>query len=800
MHSHIVSANYVLIGFTLYAAATHLSFGLKPPHAPVNVLFGLMLLAAVPADFFYLSAIGAPDAASYLAALRGNLSFIILMLIALPHFLSAYTNQNTLRLNLLLNTVAVGLLLANLVLPHTLQYRVFTGIHAQTLPWGDIVITGTGLSSDWSYFSIFAGSTILLDGLRRLAGHHHAHPDRYTLGMLVSYALFLSGSTIGILGRLQIIPFVPLGMFSFMIMILMLSLVLAQQTHDRLRESESRFRSLIEQSPFSTMVLAPDGTVLQTNPAWTRLWERTIPPGVRCNIFHDPDCSIDGLQEALRLNMHGTVSEIPAIAITRRNEQDTDASAIRWIRGYAYPIRNESGAIQASVLVHEDVTDKMLVQHTLQRLAYEDLLTGLPNRIRLHERLEADICAARARLERGALLLIDLDHFKTINDALGHRTGDMILQRLAQRLTEQFGQAFIARPGGDEFAIILPASTLSASRFTQYVDEMAKTVHDTLTASVSLHEHSLRVGASVGMALFPEAQDEAADVLRHAEMALYAAKKQGRNQISLYETTLQVRATGRLQLEAGLRNALERNELALHFQPQVDDLGGVVGAEVLLRWIHPLHGVIPPGQFIPIAEETGIIHSIGDWLFTEAFSRLPHWTSFHGYLSINVSPWQFASADFVHRLMRAASEHRVPRQRIMLELTESALLHDLPATISKLDLLRKSGFRIALDDFGTGYSSLAYLQQLPLDAIKIDKSFVDKLETQPDNPLVASIIDIGQRLHLSTVAEGVENTTCRDALLRFGCTHFQGYLYSRPLAEHDFLDWLKQHSLLSASG
>jgi diguanylate cyclase (GGDEF)-like protein/PAS domain S-box-containing protein len=428
----------------------------------------------------------------------------------------------------------------------------------------------------------------------------------------------------------------------------------------------------------------------------------------------------------------------------------------------------------------------------MRRMAYYDYLTGLPNRAQLHERLSA---AQRRALERGvggALLLMDLDHFKTINDALGHDVGDEVLRSVGRHLVEVAGpEACVARLGGDEFVLLLedlPAAERAAL-------ELARRITATLADAITVGERSFSVGTSIGIALFPDADASEHDILRHADIALYQAKSMGRSAIQLYRPELQADVTLRLRVQEGLRQALANRELALHYQPQLDALGRVRGTEALMRWHHPQLGEVPPALFIGVAEQCGLIHTIGDWLIEHACARLREWVRrgepFGGHLSINVSPWQFARPSFVEDVRGILSAHRLEPGHLTIELTETALLYDLDETVEKLKRLRDLGLSVAMDDFGTGYSSLAYLRRLPLDQLKIDKLFVAELCDGTENPLVESMIDIARRMRLEVVAEGVENEEQRARLIQLGCDRFQGFHCCLPLPEADLLRWLR---------
>jgi len=441
---------------------------------------------------------------------------------------------------------------------------------------------------------------------------------------------------------------------------------------------------------------------------------------------------------------------------------------------------------------------RLRAEADMRRMAYEDYLTRLANRAALHGALADDIRRATHNGEHGTLLLIDLDHFRTINDALSHDVGDEILRAVGNRVSDVTGdRALAARLGGDEFVVLCHPAGQDRQAAEQHGMELAQRILQALTPPIAVGDNNLTVGASIGAVMFPDGGETGLDVLRHAEMALYRAKNQGRGHIQRYLPELQAAASRRLQMEHGLRQAIANDELRLHFQPQLDAGGRMAGAEALLRWSHPEMGDIPPSTFIPIAEETGLIHPIGRWVFEQGCRCLGAWQQaglpFTGHLSINVCPWQFIRSDFVAQLKDCLQHYRVDPARLMLELTETALLYDLETTIGKLHTLRDLGLGVSLDDFGTGYSSLAYLKDLPLDQIKIDRTFVSELDNTDRHPLVESMLAIGRHMHLEVVAEGVETEQQRDILVALGCTRIQGFLFSHPLPEHDFTQWLSRH-------
>ncbi len=427
--------------------------------------------------------------------------------------------------------------------------------------------------------------------------------------------------------------------------------------------------------------------------------------------------------------------------------------------------------------------------------AFHDDLTGLPNRRMLIERLKQEVAVAIRRELHGAVLFIDLDQFKRLNDALGHSVGDLLLKQVADRLKNLLrAQDTVARLGGDEFVIILPALDGGEDEAANHAYAVADKVRWELSQFYFLGEHEFHLTPSIGIVLFPTAGEGVDDLLKHADTAMYQAKKEGRNTARFYKPSMQDAASHRLTLEKDLRHALNRNELELHYQPQVLADGSVIGAEVLIRWGHPEHGVVSPVLFIPVAEDTGLILEIGEWVLRTACEQIRRWEVAGvrlDHLAVNVSPKQFRQPDFVAIVERVLDETGIDPRHLDLEVTEGMLIQDVEYTIEKMERIRDLGVRFSIDDFGTGYSSLAYLKRLPLDILKIDRSFVQDVhrDTQ-DAAICTTIIAMAKNLDLAVVAEGVETEEEQAFLADNGCDIYQGYYYSRPLALDAFEDYL----------
>ncbi|OLS62201.1 EAL domain-containing protein [Pseudomonas putida] len=447
------------------------------------------------------------------------------------------------------------------------------------------------------------------------------------------------------------------------------------------------------------------------------------------------------------------------------------------------------------LLTARDVSQLKNAQAQIRHLAYHDPLTNLPNRALLMDRLSQQIALLKRHNLRGALLFLDLDHFKHINDSLGHPVGDTVLKIITARLEASVRlEDTVARLGGDEFVVLLSGLQGSREEVTEQVQELADTLRQLLAEPMSLDGQRLQVTPSIGVALIPDHGSTPADLLKRADIALYRAKDSGRNTTQLFHTTMQKAASERLRMESDLRMALTRGELALHFQPQVDARDNrIVGAEVLLRWHHPLLGQQPPAQFIQVLEESGLILEVGNWILDEACDACSHMLQDQLIdaedfsLCVNISPRQFRQNDFVQRVRRSLDDYRLPYRMLKLEITEGIVIQNLEDTISKMRELKALGVGFAMDDFGTGYSSLTYLKRLPVDTLKIDQSFVRDAPVDPnDAEIVRAIVAMARSLDLTVIAEGVELSEQLEFLERQGCFLYQGYLHSRPLPLGDF--------------
>ena len=479
-------------------------------------------------------------------------------------------------------------------------------------------------------------------------------------------------------------------------------------------------------------------------------------------------------------------------------------------RGLEVQLRKKDGKIcwgemSASVIeidgvpcilsITRDISAAKAAESTIRSLAFYDPLTGLPNRRHLLERLRQPLDADARSGRSHALLLVDLDHFKTLNDTLGHQTGDLLLQEVARRIAACAHEAdTVCRLGGDEFVIVLE----DLSKVAEEAAAQAKAVGEKVLAAIDqpcmIEDHECLSTASIGIAVLGDRKDSTDEILQQAEIALYQAKAAGRNTLRFFSPALQAAVNARAALEEDLRQGIKAKQLLLYYQPQVER-GRLTGAEALVRWMHPRYGIVEPNDFIPLAEESRLILPLGDWVLETACAQIASWAgrkeTAHLSIAVNISALQFRQPEFVEQVLTTLSRTGANPENLRLELTESMLADNLEDIIAKMTELKSHGLRFALDDFGTGYSSLSYLKRLPLDRLKIDRSFVrDMLVDATSGAIAQAILSLGHAMGLSVIAEGVETEEQRGYLAGLGCHSFQGFLFSRPLPLKQFEDFL----------
>ena len=548
------------------------------------------------------------------------------------------------------------------------------------------------------------------------------------------------------------------------------------------RQLEERFGALVKNSSDAITILDLDSTFRFASPSVQRLWGYA-PQGLMgrriFELVHDAD--LDRAQSALieaaaNPNLHATVE------FRLRHHSGL------WLHLEAVVTNLLNDPNVAGIVVNSrDITERKRLEEQLTRQAFHDALTGLPNRALFMDRLDQSLAQAARQSRNVGILFLDVDRFKRVNDSLGHEAGDQLLVSVAQRLSAvaRAGDT-VARFGGDEFTILLEDVESEAR-----MEEVAVRFLQQLAAPITIGGQETSVSASIG-AVFSDAgrpRAAAEDLLRNADMALYRAKEGGRARVVVFDESLDTYAVERLALEADLRHAVERGQLRLHYQPIVDlETGRITGLEALVRWDHPQRGLVPPAEFIPLAEETGEIVAIGQWVLAEACARAQEWkrtlpAAPDLKVSVNLSPREFRRPDLVWQVARVLRDTELAPQDLRIEITESALMEDTPTANNAIADLKLLGVELVIDDFGTGYSSLSYLRRFPIDVLKIDRSFIDDLDGDDGRTrsLVRSFVDLGDALGLAVVAEGIETRGQLLALQEIGCGSGQGYLFSKPV-------------------
>src|SRR5713101_7670451 len=461
------------------------------------------------------------------------------------------------------------------------------------------------------------------------------------------------------------------------------------------------------------------------------------------------------------------------------------------IEDSAAPIHDRAGRVIGAVIVFHDVSAARAMSIQMTHSAQHDLVTNLPNRLLLNDRISQAIALAHRQKRPLAVLFLDLDRFKYINDSLGHAAGDKLLQSVAKRLLAGVrGSDTVSRQGGDEFIVLLSEISHPEDAATS-----AKKILLSVSAPHSIGGQDLHIDGSIGISIYPEDGEDAETLIKNADTAMYHAKESGRDNFQFFKTEMNLRAMERQSLEGSLRRALELEEFLLHYQPTVNlDSGEITGVEALIRWRQSDRGLIPASQFVPVAEDCGLIIPIGRWVLREACRQARAWQD-AGLpplpIAVNVSAVEFREKGFVESVRTILSETGLPAQYLELELTEGVLMEDTESATSVLQKLKIMGIHIAVDDFGTGYSSLSYLRQFPIDALKIDQSFVHQITSDPDDSIVSAIIHMGKSLKHLVIAEGVETQEQRAYLQTQRCTEGQGYLFSRPLGAAQFAHLLQ---------
>lgn len=561
-----------------------------------------------------------------------------------------------------------------------------------------------------------------------------------------------------------------------------------KKTEVALLTSESRFRTIFESSVAGIAMLAPDGSFLQANPAFCEFLgysENELRELKITDVTHPDD-----IEETLSRRNIALANKSRSIVCEKRY-MCKDGSVF-WAQLSSTWFFDEQGQPLYTVPVIQNITRRKEAELKIRELAYYDSLTRLPNRSLFNDRLERALANSQRLNKSFALMFLDLDRFKGVNDTLGHAVGDEMLCQAADRLRHCLRENdTVARLGGDEFVVIL-----SDHKSEDNVPHIATKILESLSKPFDLAVREVFSSTSVGIAIYPEDGTTAVDLLRHADMAMYAAKDSGGDTFRFYSEEMNAKAVSRMDLEANLRRALDKNEFFVEYQPQIDlETNRIAGVEALVRWRHPNLGVIPPNQFISLAEETNLILPLGAWVMRTVFEQCVLWSQ-NGWLpfriGVNVSGRQFTQDDFVDVVCKLIEETGVDPNLLEFEITESVVMNDVESAVVTLNRLRDLGIHMAIDDFGTGYSSLSCLKNLPVSRLKIDKSFITDLQSNPDDrAIVEATIAMAKRLDLDVTAEGVETVEQFGFVQGRECDEVQGFYFSRPLSAADVAEkWL----------
>jgi diguanylate cyclase (GGDEF)-like protein/PAS domain S-box-containing protein len=557
---------------------------------------------------------------------------------------------------------------------------------------------------------------------------------------------------------------------------------------DRLRDSEDQYASLVELAPVGISHVDPNGRFVYVNPKFCAMLGYTRDELLQLSVrqISHPDDRF--ATDKGRAQLHA--GEIDSFKLEKRYLRK-DGTPL-WVNLTIAAKRGAEGQPLHDVSIVEDISERREAQARIEYLATHDEMTGLLNRTLFNELLARATARARRYSGRFAILYVDLDRFKIVNDSLGHKGGDELLKAMASRFSAIVRSSdAIARFGGDEFVLLVDAIP---NRDVAAV--VARHILSAARKPVQIGEQQCRVTASIGIALFPDDAQEAPTLLKNADMALYRAKEEGKNTLQFYSPHFGAVAEKQVRIETCLRDAIARDEMSLHYQAKVDIATGKIhGVEALLRWTHPQLGSVSPTQFIPIAEESGLIVPIGRWTLTTACAQAVAWIQ-EGFpeicMAVNLSPRQFLDADLVNTVARVLEETGMPPTQLELEITESAMSHDLESALAKLEAIRALGVRLAIDDFGTGYSSLAQLKRFPIDVLKIDRSFIRGVPgNKEDVAITEAILSLGRSLGVTIVAEGVETGEQQAFLKRLSCDQMQGFFFSRPIPPDEFTEFYR---------
>jgi diguanylate cyclase (GGDEF)-like protein/PAS domain S-box-containing protein len=757
--------------------------------APTLRAFATTCLFAALVALFAAHVLQAANGARFLRALKSNLDCLLLTALAYAVFVARYARIKASAARIVFAVYGAAcliLVVVNEMLPYGLQYERFDGITHLRLPWHETIAQGAGRGGPLAYVAVLVVIGVVPYAAVVLLRLHRRTRDRSALWMLAALGVLTPFAIEGALVRLSMLHGFAAGPIGILVVVAVTGATLTQETKRRLLDSAEYFRVLFERSPFAMAVVEPGtGRILETNSVAVELSGYTARELAGRTLT---DLAVpEDRPEARRGIADLSFGRIDQQQVSEQRLVHKDGR-ILITRFAASTLKDGAGKVLRLIVCFSDITERKQAEERIRHLAFFDQLTLLPNRELLQDRINQALSNSARSGRYGALLLLNLDNFKSINDTLGPAAGNALLQQVAARLATGVSAGdTLARGDGDEFGVLLEDLAAQPLAAAAQAKALGLKLMQALAGSYALPDSTGHVSCSVGASILSGQRQTTQDLIKQANIALHQAKKSGRNTLRFFDPRMQESVSARAALEGELRNAIAASQFTLYYQVQVDESGRELGAEALLRWRHAERGLVSPGEFISLAEETHLIVPIGEWVMDAACARLAAWSrqarTRELSLAVNVSSLQFQQADFAVHVLGCIRRHGIDPRKLKLELTETLLQGDLERTVGTMNLLKAEGVQFALDDFGTGYSSLQYLKRLPLDQLKIDRSFVHDIASDPnDRAIVSTIVAIAGHLALDVMAEGVETNEQLEVLRECGCTRYQGFLFGRPQA------------------
>jgi diguanylate cyclase (GGDEF)-like protein/PAS domain S-box-containing protein len=791
--SIIIPAYFVSAGIALFTGMLAIVMRFVGRQPSLYLAFAAMCFCTASFQFTVAEYYMADTVAEAASALRWQVATLIILVPIFFIFVAYYTGQQ--RIKPWLAALALlygGMLVADFASPYSLRFSSLEMIAPLRLPWGETLyrFSGTTGMGNWLYRAATSG--VILWVLWRSVVQFRRGERRMALFLAACQGLLIAANLWGAMIDQGLIDSFYVAGFAFLGLVLLMSVSLALELRDRTSRLEASTSELrIAATAFETqeaiMVTNANREILRVNQAFTRITGYSAEEAKGQNPV------------ILKSERHSNQFYDDIWAAVAREKYWQGEIWHRRKNGEVYPewctitaVTNKEGQVTNYIGTFSDISPHKQAEEKIHNLAFYDPLTKLPNRRLMLERLSYMLNNSMRQNHHGAILFIDIDNFKTLNNTKGHDLGDLMLIEVANRLKDCVRiDDTVARLGGDEFVAVLEGLGAEHAQAVAQVETVVRKILGALNQPYFLRGHEYHSSASIGINLFSDKKFALEELLKHADTAMYQAKASGRNSFCFFDPDMQAMMEARATLENELRHALPQQQFKLHYQMQVDRSGHLTGAEALLRWQHPGQGLVSPAQFIPIAEETGLILPIGTWVLETACAQIKAWEKSSRTnrlcLSINVSVRQFYQPDFVEQVRRIILESAINPALIKFELTESLVLNNISDSIIKMKALGEIGVHFSMDDFGTGYSSLAYLTQLPLSQVKIDQTFVQNIFKKPtDAVIVQAIIGMADNLGMEVVAEGVETKAQYDFLKQHGCAVFQGNLFSKPVSAEEF--------------